>query len=112
MATAMVSVASGRAVRKDLAMTGEITLRGLVLPIGGVKDKLLAAHRAGIKTFLLPKKNERDLEEVDKEVLAQIEVIPVEFVAEVIDRALVGEPRKPQTRPVGFYVGGSSTVNA
>ena len=76
MATAMVSVASGRRVRRDLAMTGEITLRGKVLPIGGVKDKLLAAHRSGLKTFILPAKNVRDLYEVDKEILDAIEVVP------------------------------------
>ena len=66
MTTAMVSAAASRQVRRDLAMTGEVTLRGRVLPIGGVKDKLLAAHRAGLKTFILPAKNVRDLHEIDQ----------------------------------------------
>jgi ATP-dependent Lon protease len=106
MATAMVSVATGRRVRRDLAMTGEITLRGKVLPIGGVKDKLLAAHRSGLKTFILPAKNMRDLYEVDKEILDAIEVVPVEYVGEVLDRALVESdaPRKPERRGAGFVL--------
>jgi ATP-dependent Lon protease len=103
MATAMVSVATGRRVRRDLAMTGEVTLRGKVLPIGGVKDKLLAAHRSGLKTFILPAKNIRDLFEVDKEILDAIEVVPVENVSEVLDRALVESdvPRRRERR-AGF----------
>jgi ATP-dependent Lon protease len=106
MATAMVSVATGRRVRRDLAMTGEITLRGKVLPIGGVKDKLLAAHRSGLKTFILPAKNIRDLYEVDKEILDAIEVVPVEYVGEVLDRALVESdaPRKRERRGAGFVL--------
>ena len=106
MTTAVVSVATGRRVRRDVAMTGEVTLRGRVLPIGGVRDKLLAAHRAGIATFLLPKKNVRDLHEVDKDILETIEVVPVESVAEVLDRALL--PAEAATgrggRRVGFTV--------
>ncbi|HEV7679686.1 MAG TPA: endopeptidase La [Candidatus Dormibacteraeota bacterium] len=106
MTTALVSVASGRPVRRDLAMTGEVTLRGRVLPIGGVKDKLLAAHRAGLSTFVLPRKNVRDLEEVDKEVLEKIEVIPVDNVAEVLERALLpkGGAGAVHERRVGFLV--------
>jgi ATP-dependent Lon protease len=106
MTTALVSIASGRPVRRDLAMTGEVTLRGRVLPIGGVKDKLLAAHRAGLSTFVLPRKNVRDLDEVDKEVLEKIEVVPVDNVAEVLDRALLpkGGARGVQERRVGFLV--------
>ncbi len=106
MATAMVSVATGRRVRRDLAMTGEITLRGKVLPIGGVKDKLLAAHRSGLKTFMLPAKNVRDLYEVDKEILDAIEVVPVEYVGEVLDRALLESdaPRKRERRGAGFVL--------
>ena len=106
MATAMVSVAAGRRVRRDLAMTGEITLRGKVLPIGGVKDKLLAAHRSGLKTFILPAKNMRDLYEVDKEILDAIEVVPVDYVGEVLDRALVESdaPRKRERRGAGFVL--------
>ncbi len=97
LATAMVSVASSRRVRRDLAMTGEVTLRGKVLPIGGVKDKLLAAHRSGLKTFILPAKNVRDLYEVDKEILDAIEIVPVDNVSEVLDRALVEFGCTPQT---------------
>ena len=106
MTTALVSVATGRRVRRDVAMTGEVTLRGRVLPIGGVRDKLLAAHRAGIATFLLPGKNVRDLHEVDKEILESIEVVPVESVAEVLDRALlpVDASARPGGRRVGFAV--------
>jgi len=101
--TALISAATGRPVRRDLAMTGEITLRGRVLPIGGVRDKLLAAHRAGLKVFLLPKKNLRDLEEVDQEVLAAIEVVPVEHVSEVLDRALLPvDANRKQPRAMGF----------
>jgi ATP-dependent Lon protease len=106
MTTALVSVATGRAVRRDVAMTGEVTLRGRVLPIGGVKDKLLAAHRAGITTFVLPRKNVRDLDEVDREVLEKIEVVPVDNVAEVLERALLpkGGSRSASGRRVGFVV--------
>jgi ATP-dependent Lon protease len=106
MTTALVSVAAGRPVRRDVAMTGEVTLRGRVLPIGGVKDKLLAAHRAGITTFLLPRKNVRDLDEVDREVLDKVEVIPVDNVSEVLDRALLpaGGGRAAHQRRVGFLV--------
>ncbi len=106
MATAMVSVASSRRVRRDLAMTGEVTLRGKVLPIGGVKDKLLAAHRSGLKTFILPAKNVRDLYEVEKEILDAIEVVPVDNVGEVLDRALVESdaPRKRERRGAGFVL--------
>jgi ATP-dependent Lon protease len=106
MATAMVSVATGRRVRRDLAMTGEVTLRGKVLPIGGVKDKLLAAHRSGLKTFILPAKNLRDLYEVDKEILDAIEVVPVENVGEVLDRALIESdaPRRRERRGAGFVL--------
>jgi ATP-dependent Lon protease len=106
MATAMVSVASARRVRRDLAMTGEVTLRGKVLPIGGVKDKLLAAHRSGLKTFILPAKNLRDLYEVDKEILDSIEVVPVDNVGEVLDRALVASdaPRRRERQGAGFVL--------
>ena len=88
MTTAIVSALTGRAVRKDVAMTGEITLRGRVLPIGGVKEKLLAAHRAGIKTFMLPRKNRKDLAEVPEEIRNEIEVVMVEHVEEVLKIAL------------------------
>ncbi|MBJ7596228.1 MAG: endopeptidase La [Candidatus Dormibacteraeota bacterium] len=102
MVTAMVSVASGRRVRRDVAMTGEVTLRGRVLPIGGVKDKLLAAHRSGLTTFILPRKNMRDLEEIPQEVLDAVDVVPVDNVGEVLDRALVDAPAQRRERTTGF----------
>jgi ATP-dependent Lon protease len=88
MATALVSVLSQRAVRKDVAMTGEITLRGNVLPVGGVKEKLLAARRAKIKTVILPEPNERDLEDLPQEVRDDLTFIFVENVRQVFDVAL------------------------
>jgi ATP-dependent Lon protease len=98
---AMVSVASGRPVRRDIAMTGELTLRGHVLAIGGVKDKLLAAHRSGLTTFILPRKNMRDLDEIPAEVLRTVEVVPVDTVADVLDRALTAALPRPEKR-TGF----------
>jgi ATP-dependent Lon protease len=90
MATALVSVLSGRPVRNDIAMTGEITLRGEVLPIGGVKEKVLGGVRAGITRFVLPKKNEPDLEDLPAEVRKTIEVYPVENLGEVLALTLRG----------------------
>nr|MBA3811876.1 endopeptidase La [Caulobacteraceae bacterium] len=90
MAVAIVSVLTGVPVRKDLAMTGEITLRGRVLPIGGLKEKLLAALRSGIKTVLIPAENEKDLAEVPENVKSGLEIIPVATVDEVLARALTG----------------------
>ncbi|TMC50291.1 MAG: endopeptidase La [Chloroflexi bacterium] len=104
MTTAIMSAASGRPVRRDIAMTGEVTLRGRVLPIGGVKDKLLAAHRAGIATFIMPRKNMRDLHEVDAEILEKVEVIPVDTVDEVLDRALLPRDGARRQAHVGFLV--------
>ncbi len=88
MAVAMVSVLTGIPVRKDLAMTGEITLRGRVLPIGGLKEKLLAALRSGIKTVLIPKENEKDLIELPQNVKSGLEIIPVSLVEEALKYAL------------------------
>jgi ATP-dependent Lon protease len=105
MVTAMVSVASGRRVRRDVAMTGEVTLRGRVLPIGGVKDKLLAAHRSGLTTFILPRKNMRDLDEIPRDVLDTVEVVPVDHVGEVLARALVDAPaHRRERRSAGFML--------
>ncbi len=92
MATAIVSALTGRRVHRDVAMTGEITLRGRVLPIGGVKEKLLAAHRAGIKTFILPEKNRKDLVDVPKEVLETVDVRTVSAIEEVLKLALLPGP--------------------
>ncbi len=88
MTTALASLLSGRPVRSDVAMTGEVSLTGRVLPIGGVKQKLLAAHRAGITTVLIPKRNEPDLDDVPAEVLAKLDVHPVSDVREVLALAL------------------------
>jgi ATP-dependent Lon protease len=88
MTTAIVSALTGRPVRRDVAMTGEITLRGKVLPIGGVKEKLLAVHRAGITTFILPEKNKKDLVDIPKEVLDTVEVKTVGTIDEVLNIAL------------------------
>jgi len=87
MATALVSVLKGVPVRRKVAMTGEITLRGRVLPIGGLKEKLLAAHRAGIKTVLIPKENVRDLELVPEHVRTEMEIVPVASMNEVLELA-------------------------
>jgi len=92
MATAIVSALTGRKVRKDVAMTGEITLRGHVLPIGGVKEKLLAAHRAGIKVFLMPKKNKKDLVDVPQEVIETVDIRLMETIDEVLKNALLPGP--------------------
>jgi ATP-dependent Lon protease len=99
MATALVSALSKLAVRRDVAMTGEITLRGKVLPIGGVKEKLLAAHRIGITTVVLPKENEKDLADVPKNVIEAMTVELVEHMDEVLKIALV-PPAAPQQRDV------------
>jgi ATP-dependent Lon protease len=88
MTTALASLLSGRPVRSDVAMTGEVSLTGRVLPIGGVKQKLLAAHRAGITTVLIPQRNEPDLDDVPAEVLAKLDVHPVSDVREVLTLAL------------------------
>ncbi|MCC7372782.1 MAG: endopeptidase La [Chloroflexi bacterium] len=101
MLTALASLATGRPVRSDLAMTGELTLRGKVLPIGGVKEKVLAAHRAGIKTLLLPRQNERDyLEDVPPELRDELETVFVDTAEDVLQHALQPakqQPAKPQS---------------
>ena len=88
LTTALISAMTGRAVRRDVAMTGEVTLRGRVLPIGGLKEKTLAAHRAGIKTFILPKENAKDLVDLPEKVRQDLTLIPVETMDEVINIAL------------------------
>lgn len=92
MCTALVSCLTGNPVRADVAMTGEITLRGQVLPIGGLKEKLLAAHRGGIKTVLIPFENKRDLEEIPDNVIADLDIHPVKRIEEVLTLALQNEP--------------------
>ncbi len=92
MVCSIVSVMTGIAVHKDIAMTGEVTLRGRVLPIGGLKEKLLAALRGGIKTVLIPRDNEKDLVDLPESVLNGLDIICVDTVAEVLERALVSRP--------------------
>ncbi|HBD19426.1 MAG TPA: endopeptidase La [Arenimonas sp.] len=98
MVTALVSVLSGVPVRADVAMTGEITLRGRVLPIGGLKEKLLAALRGGIRTVLIPEENRKDLADIPKNVTQGLEIIPVKWIDEVLDVALV-RPLAPESTP-------------
>jgi ATP-dependent Lon protease len=108
MATALISALTRVAVRRDVSMTGEITLRGRVLPIGGLKEKLLAAHRAGLRTMIIPKKNAKDLEEVPRKVLKEMHIVQVEEMDDVLQTALVRMPtpvkrapavRRPRSKP-------------
>ena len=92
MCTALVSALTGIPVRSDVAMTGEITLRGEVLPIGGLKEKLLAAHRGGIVTALIPKENEKDLAEIPKNIKDKLRIVPVRWMDEVLQLALLRMP--------------------
>ena len=92
MATSIISAVTGIAVRRDVAMTGEITLRGRVLPIGGLKEKLLAAQRGGLKMVLIPKDNEKDLADIPENVKGLIEIVPVSMVDEALSLALTHEP--------------------
>jgi ATP-dependent Lon protease len=94
MVTSIVSVLTGIPVQKDIAMTGEVTLRGNALPIGGLKEKLLAALRGGIKTVLIPEENEKDLEEIPDNVKECLKIIPVSHVSEVLKHALTSTPEK------------------
>ena len=88
MTTALVSALTGKPVRQDVAMTGEVTLRGRVLPIGGLKEKTLAAYRAGIRTLIIPEENQKDLEKIPEHVLAQFTVVKVKDVREVLKTAI------------------------
>jgi ATP-dependent Lon protease len=97
IATALASILSERPVNKDVAMTGEITLSGLVLPVGGVKEKVLAAKRAGIKTVILPAKNKRDIDEIPKEQIKGIQFAYVETIDEVLAAALTDGRARPKS---------------
>jgi ATP-dependent Lon protease len=103
MATAMLSALTGRPAYRDVGMTGEITLRGRVLPIGGVREKVLAAHRAGIKVVILPEKNLKDLVDVPKSARAELKIVPVTHEDQVLQVALspdvMIEPPRPRRRP-------------
>jgi ATP-dependent Lon protease len=92
MCTALVSALTDIPVRSDVAMTGEITLRGEVLPIGGLKEKLLAAHRGGISKVLIPEENEKDLAEIPKNIKDKLEIVPVKWIDQVLDHALARQP--------------------
>jgi ATP-dependent Lon protease len=93
MATAMISAFTGIPVRKDVAMTGEITLRGRVLPIGGLKSKILAAHLSGAKMVILPRKNEKDLRDIPDEIRKSIKLVHVDTMDQVLEAALRRRPR-------------------
>lgn len=97
MASALASLYTGRKVRTDTAMTGEITLSGQVFPVGGIKEKVLAAHRAGIRRIILPAQNESDTEEIPEDVRAELEIIPAKVVSEVLSAALENEVTQPIT---------------
>jgi ATP-dependent Lon protease len=99
MATALISALTRIPVRRDVAMTGEITLRGRVLPIGGLREKLLAAHRAGIRTFVLPKKNAKDLDEVPANVLGEMTLVQAQTMEDVLASVLTRQPQRQQPRP-------------
>ena len=100
MVTSIVSSITKIPVNREIAMTGEVTVTGQVLPIGGLKEKLLAAHRAGIKTVLIPKDNEKDLVEIPKKVKEDIKLIPVETADQVIKIALTKELKKVEWNDV------------
>jgi ATP-dependent Lon protease len=99
MTTSLVSLLTGRPIKENLAMTGEITLRGKVLPIGGVKDKVLAAHRAGIRTIILPKRNERDIDDIDEEARSELLFVFADRMEEVLEAALSPRVVEPPVTP-------------
>jgi ATP-dependent Lon protease len=92
MCTALVSAATNIPVKASVAMTGEITLRGEVLPIGGLKEKLLAAHRGGITTVIIPEENRKDLADIPKDIEGKLDIRPVRWIDEVLEVALVAQP--------------------
>ncbi len=102
--TGLISAMTGRAVRRDIAMTGEVTIRGRVLPIGGLKEKSMAAYTGGVKTVFIPKANISDLEDVDAKVKENIEFVPVEFVDEIIEKALIPLENKTEEWKIGEKV--------
>jgi len=99
LATAIISALTGHAIFKEVGMTGEITLRGRVLPVGGVREKVLAAHRAGLKVILLPQKNQKDLVEVPKKVREALKIIPVTHMDQVVELAIAPDPSIDAPRP-------------
>ena len=99
MASAVISALTGRPIFKHVGMTGEITLRGRVLPIGGVREKVMAAHRAGLKTVILPEKNMKDLVDLPKQAKAELKIIPVKHMDDVLGIALAAQPVLEPPRP-------------
>ena len=99
--TALVSVLTGIPARADVAMTGEITLRGEVLPIGGLKEKLLAAHRGGIKTVLIPESNVKDLVDIPENIKKDLQIHPVKWIDQVLELALETMPQPPEEKSIG-----------
>jgi ATP-dependent Lon protease len=104
MATALVSLISNRSVKKGVSMTGEVTLRGQVLPVGGIKEKMLAAHRAGLKTIILPKRNSQDLEDIPEEIKKALNFVFAETVDDVLKAALE-KPVRPVVKPKSSHKG-------
>ena len=98
IATALISAFTGRKVRKEVGMTGEITLRGRILPVGGVREKVLAGHRVGLKSVILPKRNKKDLVEVPEQVRSEMDIIPVDHMDQVLDIALLPSKTSRQSR--------------
>ncbi|MFN3337661.1 MAG: S16 family serine protease, partial [Thermomicrobium sp.] len=112
LVTALVSLLTGIPVREDVAMTGEITLRGQVLPVGGIKEKALAAQRAGVKTFILPKRNEMDLDELPATLRENMRFVLVETIDEVLQAALPDEFRQRLAETRTRERGGEAAVES
>jgi len=113
MTTAFVSALTGIPVRADVAMTGEITLRGEVTAIGGLKEKLLAAHRGGIKTVIIPEENVKDLQDIPENVKNQLEIVPVKWIDRVLEVALEAVPKAlPDEEPAKDAKGDGATAAA
>jgi ATP-dependent Lon protease len=112
IATAIISALSQRPVRRTIGMTGEITLRGRVLPIGGLRDKVLAAHRAGLRTIIIPRDNERDLHDVPESVRKELRFVPVNHVDQVLEEALLPEPQREVIGTNGRQLAATATEPA
>jgi ATP-dependent Lon protease len=108
VATALISAFTNRPVRREVGMTGEITLRGRVLPIGGLKEKVMAAHRAGLKTMIVPRKNQKDMVEIPRKVLDDLNFVLVEHMDEVVDKALRPAARKARPKHKKVSLKGSA----
>ncbi len=103
MASALASIYTGRKVRSDTSMTGEITLSGLVFPVGGIKEKVLAAHRAGIRRIVLPERNEADIEEIPEDVRKELEIIPAKYISDVLNAVLEAEPSETKNQNYALH---------